>query len=738
MQIHRPLFIATALSIAVIIAAVILNVQSSAVVSGNVGKIAITNLQASTETKAAVIDGIIDAEYESFDNLLADSPGILDSCLESDVFDDNVAVFIADPTGRIITGNNLSHDLLTGSYIYDDFVEGQLMNHTEAKNILLNLSQGMGGSYSLNQEEVEYVCYEPLASGDYFVFMMADETTVIDTFVQNRDEFMDAIDTLIFALLLTSGFIIIFLLATALISQKRANQKVEEKQAEVDDEKAIREAAEKREKDLATDHMMLAEALQRTNTLCILVNLSRNEYHLLEHDTFMASKHFFGWDYDELIQETAATIPDEDQSKKFVDTLNHDALLNAYQHGDKTVRVRVQMTGNDGVLRWIDNHVLFFEGDNGDIMEVTLTFDVDESVKRRIALADAAAAAEKYSNIANVLSKDYEVLFYVNLEDNSYSTFGEPKTQILSNIKNPPEDFFEFAHELFSQNVAKRDRRIVEESFKKEALLADVEKKGVQYLICRFNTESLPCYYSLRSAYSDPQKKTHLVIELRDVDEATRKEREIELMNEELDWARVKNSTSQMQPHFLYNALASIREVILNDPEYASELIVDFTTHLRACVRSMSNDNLVPFSEELENIKAYVNIEKMRFGKKLNVEYDIQETDFDIVPLSIQPLVENAIRHGIYERDDQCGLVTVRTYRNENRRCIEVKDNGIGFNEAEMLREIALGKRDSTGIQNLRFRLDKMMSGTITFNSAIGKGTTATVSIPIAKHSNQQ
>ena len=125
---------------------------------------------------------------------------------------------------------------------------------------------------------------------------------------------------------------------------------------------------------------------------------------------------------------------------------------------------------------------------------------------------------------------------------------------------------------------------------------------------------------------------------------------EIETLTDELEDAKVKNSLSQMQPHFLYNTLASIREIILVDPEYASELIVDFTTHLRACIKTMSSNDLIPFGQELDNIKAYANIEKMRLGEKLKVEYNIACDDFMIVPLSIQPIVENAIRHGIYER----------------------------------------------------------------------------------------
>ncbi|MCQ2512725.1 MAG: histidine kinase [Lachnospiraceae bacterium] len=209
---------------------------------------------------------------------------------------------------------------------------------------------------------------------------------------------------------------------------------------------------------------------------------------------------------------------------------------------------------------------------------------------------------------------------------------------------------------------------------------------------------------------------------------------EIETLTDELENAKVKNSLSQMQPHFLYNALASIREIILVDPEYASELIVDFTTHLRACIKTMSSNNLIPFRQELDNIKAYVNIEKMRLGEKLKVEYNVACDDFMIVPLSIQPIVENAVRHGIYERGAKGGTVSISVYRNNEEYVVCVKDDGIGFDYEKMKEEVESGKRDSTGISSLVFRLEKMLKAKLEIMSAIGCGTEVTVRIPVVKN----
>ena len=208
-------------------------------------------------------------------------------------------------------------------------------------------------------------------------------------------------------------------------------------------------------------------------------------------------------------------------------------------------------------------------------------------------------------------------------------------------------------------------------------------------------------------------------------------QQELAMTQEKLIQSRVQNAGSQMQPHFLYNALASIREIILDDPEYASDLVYDFTTHLRACVRSMSTGALVSFPQELENVKAYINIEKMRFGERLQVEYDCQITDFDIIQLSIQPLVENAIRHGIFQRGASGGKVMVRSFREGKNIIVCVEDNGIGFNYDAVLREIQDGTRDSSGLTNLTFRFKSKMNAEVTVESEIGKGTKVTVAIPV-------
>lgn len=198
----------------------------------------------------------------------------------------------------------------------------------------------------------------------------------------------------------------------------------------------------------------------------------------------------------------------------------------------------------------------------------------------------------------------------------------------------------------------------------------------------------------------------------------------------ELQKAQTLNSLSQMRPHFLYNALSSIREVIHINPQYASDLLCDFATHLRACIRILSNPEPVAFSDELANIRAYVNIEQMRFSDKLHVIYDIRDEDFKVVPLGIEPLVENAIRHGVFERDEEGGTVTIRTYSENGAHVVKVIDDGVGFNVEKTMAKIENVESGSVGLKTTIMRFRQTQNAEVTVKSVPGTGTEVTVTIP--------
>lgn len=136
----------------------------------------------------------------------------------------------------------------------------------------------------------------------------------------------------------------------------------------------------------------------------------------------------------------------------------------------------------------------------------------------------------------------------------------------------------------------------------------------------------------------------------------------------------------QIQPHFIFNTLSSIRTLVMVEPNVAYNMLYDFSNYLRANIDNVTNLNGIAFSAEVNHIKSYVNIEKVRFGDRFNIEFDIHSDNFTVPPLSIQPLVENAIKHGIFHKL-QGGTVTLRSYSEDDFNIVEIEDTGIGFNQ---------------------------------------------------------
>ena len=196
-------------------------------------------------------------------------------------------------------------------------------------------------------------------------------------------------------------------------------------------------------------------------------------------------------------------------------------------------------------------------------------------------------------------------------------------------------------------------------------------------------------------------------------------------MQRELIESRVAIMVSQIQPHFLYNSLTSIAMLCTIDPETAQEATVTFADYLRGNMDSLKQKGPVPFSKELEHLKKYLYIEKLRFGKKLNVVYDIQTENFVLPQLSIQPLAENAVKHGISKKRGG-GTLTISTRETDNAYKGSVSDDGQGFDDNKKKND----GRSHVGMDNVRMRLKEMCGGKVEITSKIGDGTVATVTLP--------
>ena len=186
---------------------------------------------------------------------------------------------------------------------------------------------------------------------------------------------------------------------------------------------------------------------------------------------------------------------------------------------------------------------------------------------------------------------------------------------------------------------------------------------------------------------------------------------------------RIKIMMSQIQPHFLYNTLTTIQSLCLTEPKKAAEITGKFGSYLRKNLDSLEKPDLIPIKEELEHTKVYADIEIVRFPK-ISVEYNIEADDFSVPALTVQPLVENAIRYGVRNRTH--GIVEVTTKKRDDSYVIIIKDNGAGFDTSKPLSE----ESSHIGINNVKERIEKMCSGTLEINSKINEGTTVTITIP--------
>lgn len=191
---------------------------------------------------------------------------------------------------------------------------------------------------------------------------------------------------------------------------------------------------------------------------------------------------------------------------------------------------------------------------------------------------------------------------------------------------------------------------------------------------------------------------------------------------EKIKDAQIRIMMSQIQPHFIYNALSSISTLITIEPEKAQDALDSFTEYLRGNLASLTATKLIPFEDELKHIKTYVSLEKLRFKDRINVIYDIQVKGFMVPPLSLQPIVENAIKHGILKKTEG-GTVILKTYETDSAYIVEISDDGIGF-YAENFKDES---NKHFGINNIKHRIKNMTNGDIVINSEIGKGTKVVV-----------
>ncbi|WP_434798426.1 sensor histidine kinase [Terrisporobacter vanillatitrophus] len=174
---------------------------------------------------------------------------------------------------------------------------------------------------------------------------------------------------------------------------------------------------------------------------------------------------------------------------------------------------------------------------------------------------------------------------------------------------------------------------------------------------------------------------------------------------EERKKAEITSLQRQINPHFIFNALNTIASFIRFDPQKSRELIINLSTYLRHNLEF--NDKPISIKKEIDQVKSFVEIEKARFGEKLKVIYDIDDVDIKIPSLIIQPLVENAIIHGILsKKKNKSGQVIVSVKDLGEKVKVSVEDNGVGIDD-KVIENLYSGNmpENKIGLYNVHLRL---------------------------------
>lgn len=204
-----------------------------------------------------------------------------------------------------------------------------------------------------------------------------------------------------------------------------------------------------------------------------------------------------------------------------------------------------------------------------------------------------------------------------------------------------------------------------------------------------------------------------------------KKVKRLQQMEDELTDSKISIMLSQIHPHFLYNSLVGIKQLCDSNPQKASDALEHFAYYLRENLHSVTQTKLIPFEKEIAHVTDYLYLEKMRFEERIQIHWELEYTDFFLPPLTLQPIVENAVRHGITKKEHG-GTITIKSEVLPDEIHIKVTDDGVGFDPDAN----SDTSRPHIGIENVRRRLENQCGGRIYIDSSYGSLTEVLIILP--------
>ena len=392
---------------------------------------------------------------------------------------------------------------------------------------------------------------------------------------------------------------------------------------------------------------------------------------------------------------------------RFREMFSRENLLSCYAMQRTQLSAEYHRPVDSGEIHSIKVFVSTLKNpESGDIEAIL--YSVDTDLKEKEEKIISAITNREYEFIALINSRTAKIHYQYaavsgtdNLAPIWMGDYNEVMRETLYSSFNPAEaekHFTELTFQKVTEALEKREEYSYVLSFV-EPYLGVLEKR-------------------LTFLYLDRSNKREILFFRSDITGEIKQEREMSEL-------RKKIMLSQIQPHFLYNTLAVLQDMCHGKAPEAEQTTIEFAEFLRGNLDSLSQSEPIPFEQELRHTKNYLTLETKRFGDLLKVDYDIRATAFSLPALTLQPIVENAVRYGVMQREDG-GTVRITAEEKDNTFVVTVVDDGVGY-------DVMVPKADGRthiGITNVRSRLETMSHGTLKISSVPGKGTTAVITIP--------